>query len=67
MTDREALIRAVCAHPDEDTPRLAFADWLDEYGDEGDRVRARFIRVQCEMTTLEEQAPRWRKLYAEER
>ena len=67
MTDRDALTRAVCAHPDEDTPRLAFADYLDEHGDDGDRVRARFIRVQCEMTTLEEQAPRWRKLYAEER
>jgi uncharacterized protein (TIGR02996 family) len=29
-TDRDALIAAVVAHPDEDTPRLALADWLDE-------------------------------------
>jgi uncharacterized protein (TIGR02996 family) len=67
MTDREALTRAVCLNPDEDTPRLVFADWLAENGDDGDKVRARFIRVQCEMAGTEEQAPRWRKLYAEER
>ena len=66
MTDREALTRAVAAHPDEDTPRLAFADWLDEHGDAGDKVHARFVRVQCEMAALEEQAPRWRKLFAEQ-
>ena len=67
MTEREALIHAVCTNPDDDTPRLVFADWLDENGDAGDRLRARFIRVQCEMARSEEQAPRWRKLYAEER
>lgn len=67
MTDRDALTRAVCATPDDDTPRLILADWLDENGDAPDRLRARFIRVQCEMAHTEEQAPAWRKLYAEER
>ena len=50
-----ALIRAIVAHPDEDTPRLVYADWLDEHG-RGDR--ARLIRVQCAVVGLqaEEQA-----------
>jgi uncharacterized protein (TIGR02996 family) len=30
MTDADALLAAILAHPDEDTPRLAYADWLDE-------------------------------------
>jgi uncharacterized protein (TIGR02996 family) len=46
MTDREALLRAVCENPDDDLPRLVFADWLEEH-DEPDR--AEFIRLQCEM------------------
>jgi uncharacterized protein (TIGR02996 family) len=67
MTDRDALLSAIVANPDEDTPRLVFADWLDEHGTADDRLRARFIRVQVEMTRLEERHPRWRKLYSEER
>jgi uncharacterized protein (TIGR02996 family) len=46
--DREALLAAVQAEPDDDLPRLALADWLDEHGDEGERAWARLIRVQCE-------------------
>lgn len=30
MTDRAALLAAIAAQPHEDTPRLAYADWLDE-------------------------------------
>jgi uncharacterized protein (TIGR02996 family) len=31
MTDeREALLRTIIANPDEDTPRLVYADWLEE-------------------------------------
>jgi uncharacterized protein (TIGR02996 family) len=43
MTERDALLRAVCENPDDDTPRLVFADWLQENGEE---ARAEFIRVQ---------------------
>lgn len=50
MTERESFLRAICAEPDEDTPRLAFADWLDEHGEE---ARAAFIRVQVELAALE--------------
>lgn len=45
MTDSDDLLRAVIANPDDDTPRLIFADWLD---DRGDHARADFIRVQIE-------------------
>src|SRR5215203_3911185 len=44
MTDGDALIAAILANPDEDTPRLVYADWLQEHGDE---ERAEFIRLQC--------------------
>jgi len=49
MTEREALLAAICEHPDDDTPRLVFADWLDE---NGEPERAEFIRLQCEVARL---------------
>ena len=32
MSDREALMRAILEAPDDDAPRLIFADWLEENG-----------------------------------
>lgn len=49
MTDRDALLRAICENPDDDAPRLIYADWLDEYGRSED---AEFIRVQVELVRL---------------
>ena len=49
MTEWEALMRAVCANPDDDLPRLVLADWLDE---NGEPERAEFIRVQCRLSSL---------------
>jgi uncharacterized protein (TIGR02996 family) len=43
LTDRDALLRAIIAHPGDDTPRLVYADWCEENGEE---ARARFIREQ---------------------
>ena len=42
MTQRDALLRAVCENPDDDLPRLVFADWCDE---NGEPERAEFIRA----------------------
>jgi uncharacterized protein (TIGR02996 family) len=53
MTDEPAILAAIAAQPAEDTPRLAYADWLDEHGDAAARVRAEFIRVQCETYKLD--------------
>src|SRR3954467_15788293 len=44
MSDEAALLAAILMHPDEDTPRLMYADWLDEHGQP---ERAEFIRIQC--------------------
>lgn len=50
MSDAPAFFRAIEADPDDDTPRLVYADWLDEHAEgESDRARAEFIRVQCEL------------------
>jgi len=46
MSDYDALMATVIAYPDSDSPRLIFADWLEEHGEE---ERAEFIRVQCEL------------------
>jgi uncharacterized protein (TIGR02996 family) len=45
MTDADALLAAIIENPDEDTPRLAYADEIQET----DAERAEFIRVQVEI------------------
>ncbi len=52
MSDGDALLSAILAQPDEDVPRLAYADWLDEHGDQLARVRAEFVRVQIALAGL---------------
>jgi uncharacterized protein (TIGR02996 family) len=44
--ERAAFIEAILAAPADDTPRLVYADWLEE---NGEPLRAEFIRVQCEV------------------
>lgn len=46
MSDAAALLAAIRAAPDDDAPRLIYADWLEEHGQP---ERAEFIRVQCEL------------------
>ena len=63
MTDHDALLAAICNEPDEDTPRLALADWLDE---NGEPERAAFIRAQIELARTPPWEPfavlcRWRQ------
>ena len=45
MTDLPALLAAVLAAPADDTPRLVFADWLDDHAGEDGERQAAFIRV----------------------
>ncbi|HJZ54739.1 MAG TPA: TIGR02996 domain-containing protein, partial [Gemmataceae bacterium] len=49
MTDEQALRKAIAEQPEEDTPRLAYADWLDEANRPD---RAEFIRIQIELAPL---------------
>ncbi len=51
----DAFLRAIVASPDDDLPRLVYADYLEETGDS---VRAEFIRVQCELARLAEADPK---------
>jgi uncharacterized protein (TIGR02996 family) len=52
MSDGDALFAAILARPDADVPRLAYADWLEEFGTERDRARAELIRVQIEIAAV---------------
>src|SRR5829696_3648603 len=49
MSERDLLLKAVCENPDDDTPRLVFADWLQEHDEE---ERAEFIRLQVRHAEL---------------
>ncbi len=48
MDDRQAFLNTITAVPDDNVPRLVFADWLQEHGED---ERAEFIRVQCALAT----------------
>ncbi len=62
MTQEDAFLAAILAEPRDDTPRLVFADWLEERGGPGDAARAEFIRlsVAAPETTFWPPAPRSR-------
>ncbi len=53
------FLAAILTQPEIDAPRLAFADWIEE---NGDRERAEWIRVQCELASLTERDEHFRHL-----
>jgi uncharacterized protein (TIGR02996 family) len=63
MTEHLGFLRATIENPGDDTPRLIYADWLDERGD----PRGEFIRVQCQLARLPETDSRLEGLRARER
>ncbi|MBY0460291.1 MAG: TIGR02996 domain-containing protein, partial [Gemmataceae bacterium] len=44
MNEDEAFIRAIVDSPGDDTPRLVYADWLDDRDD----PRGPYLRAECE-------------------
>ncbi len=69
MRDDEALLAAITANADEDTPRLMYADWLDENRPDprpsparGPNARAEFIRVQCRLAEMTPDHPEYTDL-----
>jgi uncharacterized protein (TIGR02996 family) len=44
LDEHEAFLRAIYDSPDDDTPRLVYADFLEEYGQED---HAHYIRLRC--------------------
>ena len=51
----DGFLHDICACPADDTPRLVYADWLEENGEPD---LAEFIRVQIELASLGEVGPR---------
>jgi uncharacterized protein (TIGR02996 family) len=48
--EEEAFLAAIVEAPDDPTPRLVYADWLEEHGrTDADRGRAEFIREQLRL------------------
>jgi uncharacterized protein (TIGR02996 family) len=52
--NRAPFLQAIRETPDDDAPRLVYADWLDDHGDE---ARAEFIRLQCRLARMDEDDP----------
>jgi uncharacterized protein (TIGR02996 family) len=64
MPHHEGFLQSILANPDDDTPRLVYADWLDEHGES---ARAEFIRTQIALAHLPENDPRSEELIERER
>jgi uncharacterized protein (TIGR02996 family) len=62
MDNDEAFLRAIADNSADDTPRLVYADWLEERGD----PRAAFLRVQHALTGQTPDACRYRGLCEQE-
>src|SRR4051812_13460833 len=57
MTTRDRLLQAIIAAPDDDAPRLVYADFLEETGGGADLARAELIRFQVETARLPDGHP----------
>jgi uncharacterized protein (TIGR02996 family) len=64
MKDEAPFLRAIRAEPDDDAPRLIYADWLDEHGQS---EHAEFIRFQCALAEMRLDDPRRLELVERER
>src|SRR5262245_55658876 len=47
--EQAALLTAIIAHPDDDAPRLVYADWLQEHGNE---EQAQYIRDAIQLARM---------------
>jgi uncharacterized protein (TIGR02996 family) len=51
----QGLLEDCKRHPEDDTPRLILADWLDDHGQS---ERAELVRLQCGLADLSEEEQR---------
>jgi uncharacterized protein (TIGR02996 family) len=56
MSEADSFLWAILDNPDDDGPRLVFADWLDEHGES---AHAEFIRVQCALAAHPDEDDQW--------
>jgi uncharacterized protein (TIGR02996 family) len=54
MSHEDGFLQSILDEPDDDTPRLVYADWLEEHGEP---QRAAFIRAQCRLAVMDEDDP----------
>jgi uncharacterized protein (TIGR02996 family) len=52
MSDEHAFLNAILANPKDDAPRLVYADWLDERGDDLASQKADFLRLTCRLLNV---------------
>jgi uncharacterized protein (TIGR02996 family) len=64
MSDEDALLQGIIENPDADGPRLVYADWLEEHGQQ---ERAELIRVQCTLARMLPDDPQRDELQAREK
>jgi uncharacterized protein (TIGR02996 family) len=64
VTHDDAFQQAILESPDDDTPRLVYADYLDEHGNPD---RAEFIRAQVALASVPPDDPRREQLQDRER
>ena len=50
-SDEQSFLSAIQAAPDDDAPRLVYADWLQRRGD----VRGEFIATQCTLAAMDDE------------
>lgn len=53
-TDEAAFLRAICENPEDDLPRLVFADWLEEHGEteQAEMIRRMIATGEEDVTAL---------------
>jgi uncharacterized protein (TIGR02996 family) len=62
VTTRDALLAAVIAAPDDDLPRLVYADYLDDVGGDANVARAEFVRAEVTAERLPADDPERERL-----
>lgn len=61
MAKEDELLKAVLDSPDDDAPRLAYADWCEQQSDPQTRARGEFIRAQITLVNLGQGMPHEQK------
>ncbi len=60
ISDKEdPFIRAILASPEDESPRLIYADWLDEQGDD---PRGEYLRIGCVLAKMSQDDPQFDEL-----
>jgi uncharacterized protein (TIGR02996 family) len=57
-SEDDAFLQMIVENPDDDTPRLIYADWLEERGD----PRGEFIRLQCQRAAITRHHAEWKDI-----